>query len=66
MMTHKPNPSVSASNITVDVGWDAACGASTGNPRTHGKYQPKRYNGICEPVHKKAIAMRDMILLKDI
>lgn len=66
MRTHKPNPSIRTSDITVDVGWNAACEASTGYPGTHRKYQPKRYNGICEPVHRKAIATRDMILLKDI
>jgi len=28
--THKPDPSISASNITVDVGWNPACRTSAG------------------------------------
>ncbi len=30
MLTHKPDPSISASNITVDVGWNAAWESSAG------------------------------------
>jgi hypothetical protein len=30
MLTHKPDPSISASNITVDVGWNAAWEISAG------------------------------------
>jgi len=30
MLTHKPDPSISASNITVDVGWNATCQTSAG------------------------------------
>ena len=66
MCQDEPDPAVNATNVAIDVRWDLSFILSlVGRQKLQNiKYRltpPKRYTGICEPVHRKAIAISDMM-----
>lgn len=63
LTAYKPDPSIHPANVTIDNRRYPAFQASVSTRPTKKAVVPKMYTGIWEPVHRKAIATKDMTLL---